>query len=281
MRAAPVLTVAACLTIRLVAQTPAPPQPPVFRSATHLVQVNVVVHDKRGKPVADLEKEEFTILERGKPQEISFFSVDTAGPAARTNAQRADAPPADTPQTPLPSHEFTNIASAHENVPTSVTVILLDVVNSPPGDQMRARDGVIKFLKQVQPQDRIAIFALTRHGLALLHDYTTDSAALVERLRNAKPQAAAELDGSVPSAAMQSELRNMGLGALADLDQRTADYFMENRITQSLAAFRAVAEHLAGLPGRKNLVWVSSGFPLSIDFDEVPEVGKPLSERNP
>src|ERR1051326_7027522 len=57
-------------------------QPPVFRSGTRLVQVNVVVHNKSGEPVADLKKEDFPILELGKPQQISFFSVDTAAPAA-------------------------------------------------------------------------------------------------------------------------------------------------------------------------------------------------------
>jgi VWFA-related protein len=257
-------------------QSPPAQAPPVFRSGAHLVQVNVVVHDKRGEPIADLKKEDFTIFERGKPQEIGFFSVDTAGPSPKAARAQADAP-----QTPLPSRTFTNIASAHADLPTGVTVILIDILNAPPGDQMRARDGVIKFLRQLQSQDRIAIFALTSHGLALLHDYTTDSAALVERLRNAKPQVSTELSASLGDPGMQAELRAMGLDGLADADQRTADIFMANRINQSLAAFRAVAEHLAGLPGRKNLVWVSSGFPLSVGFDEMPQVGAPLSERNP
>jgi VWFA-related protein len=257
-------------------QSPPAQAPPVFRSGTHLVQVNVVVHDKRGEPIADLKKEDFTLFERGKTQEIGFFSVDTAGPSPK-----AATAPADAPRTPLPSHTFTNVASAHADVPTSVTAILIDLLNAPPGDQMRARDGLIKFLKQVQPHDRIAIFALTSHGLVLVHDYTTDSAALVERLRNAKPQVSSELSASLGDTGMQQELRAMGLDGLADADQRTADLFMANRINQSLAAFRAVAEHLAGLPGRKNLVWLSGGFPLSVGFDEMPAVGTPLAARNP
>lgn len=259
-----------------VQQASVPQAPAVFRAGTHLVQVNVVVHDKKGDPVADLKKEDFTVLERGKPQEIGFFSVDTAGPAPKPTAPAADAPPK-----PLASHTFTNIASAHADVPTSVTAILIDSLNAPPGDQMRARDGLLKFFKQVQPQDRIAIFALTSHGLILLHDYTTDSAALVERLRAARPQISTELSASLGDPGMQAELRSMGLDGLADADQRTADIFMANRINQSLDAFRAVAEHLAGLPGRKNLVWLSSGFPLSVGFDELPEVGTPLTAHSP
>jgi len=237
------------------------------------VQVNVVVHKKSGEPVADLKKEDFTILERGKPQAISFFSVDVSVPPLPppSSARAVSA-------ALLPSHTFTNVFAAREGVPTSVTVVLLDLLNAPPGDQMRARDGVIKFLRQqLDPQDRVAIFAMTSHGLALLHDYTTDSAALVERLRNVKSHMSSDLGGSVLDSTTQKELRDMGLDALADAEQRAADFAMADRITNSISVFKALAEHMAGTPGRKNLVWVSSGFPLSIDFDEMPEVGSSMT----
>ena len=250
-------------------------QPPVFRSGTRLVQVNVVVHNKRGEPVADLKKEDFTILELGKPQQISFFSVDTAAPAPPAAISSAVAPAA-----PLASHTFTNVLPAHGGVPTSVTVILLDLLNAPPGAQMRAREGVIRFLKQIEPQDRIAIFAMTSRGLTLLHDYTTDSAALVERLRKTKPEISAPLDASTVDATADKELRDMGLDALADAEQKTADFFMADRISRSLSVFGAIAQHMAGIPGRKNLVWVSTAFPLSVDFDEVPSPGSVMSSRD-
>jgi VWFA-related protein len=241
---------------------------PVFRTATRLVQVNVVVHDKQGQPVADLTKDDFTVLERGKPQPITFFSVDTAGPAPAGAAGGAEAP--------LPAHTFTNAAAAHGEGATSVTVIAIDLLNTAPGEQMRARDGLLTFLRQIQPQDRIAIYAITSHGLALLHDYTSDSAALVELLRSAKPQVSTELRASIPDAAMQDDLRKAGLDDLAAAEQMAADFVMEGRIRTSLSALQAIAASLAGVPGRKNLVWVSSGFPLTMGFDEMPAVGTPI-----
>ena len=74
----------AAAALQTSAQTPAAGastanQPPLFRVATRLVQVNVVVHDRRGEPVTDLKKEDFTITERGKPQPISFFTMGAGG----------------------------------------------------------------------------------------------------------------------------------------------------------------------------------------------------------
>ncbi len=61
------------------------PQGPVISVSTRLVQVGVIVRDKNG-PVADLTKDDFVVLDRGKPQKISLFSFessDSASQAAR------------------------------------------------------------------------------------------------------------------------------------------------------------------------------------------------------
>src|SRR5215472_7154323 len=76
-------------------QAPQPPAPASanqgqIRVTTELVLVNVVARDKKGNLVRDLKKEDFTLLEDGKKQEISTFdfeSVDqplTAGAAETT-----------------------------------------------------------------------------------------------------------------------------------------------------------------------------------------------------
>jgi len=258
----------AALAFLAAQQTPQPSaKPPVFRAGTRLVQLNVVVHDRHGEPVTDLKKEDFAVLERGKPQAIAFFSMDTA----------AQAP---LPSAPLPAHIFTNVLPEHGGVPTGVTVIVLDLVNTGWADQHRARDALVKFLKQIEPQDRIAIFSLGGRGLTLLHDYTTDSAALVARLHGMTPEISTELDASILNPGEQQELRNMGLDAIADANQREADFYTTNRAVNTLASFEAIAQHLAGLPGRKNLIWLSAGFPLMIGFDEMPEPGQHFSTRD-
>jgi hypothetical protein len=73
------------------------------------------------------------------------------------------------------------------------------------------------------------------------------------------------------------DLHNMGLDTLTDAEQISANFDTENRIRSSLMALGAVAQHLAGVPGRKSIVWLSSGFPLSIGNPGAPN---PLAATN-
>jgi Ca-activated chloride channel family protein len=51
-------------------------QEPTFRSSTRIVPVVTTVTDAQGRLVPMLEREEFTILDNGRPQEITFFQND-------------------------------------------------------------------------------------------------------------------------------------------------------------------------------------------------------------
>ena len=48
-------------------------QEPTFRTSTRIVPVVTTVTDPQGRLVPMLEQEEFTILDNGRPQEITFF----------------------------------------------------------------------------------------------------------------------------------------------------------------------------------------------------------------
>jgi VWFA-related protein len=243
-----------------------PTQRSVFRVATRLVQVNVVVHDEHGAPVTDLKKEDFTVLERGKPQSVSFFAMESADKLSR-------------PAASLPPHIFSNVFAERAGVPTSITVVLLDLLNTSWVDQQYARRGLMTFLKQVQPQDRIGIYALGAHSLTLLHDYTTDASSLVTRLKADAGELPSVLDASTLNPDAQQELRDLDLGALADANQREADFFTTGRVLNTLSTLEAIAQHLSGVPGRKNLIWLSGGFPLTIGYDAMPTVGSTRDSR--
>ena len=70
------------------------PKPPAAQTpiqvSTELVLVNVVARDRKGNPVRDLKREDFTVYEDGKKQQISAFDFEdvdqlTAGEIGRAH----------------------------------------------------------------------------------------------------------------------------------------------------------------------------------------------------
>src|ERR1700722_13322788 len=157
------------LLMTAAAQTPAP----VLKTTTHLVQVNVVVHGKKDQPVEDLKKEDFTVLDNGQPQQIATFSLESANPA---EAQK---------RTPLGQNIFTNRVELKPKAPNSVTILLLDRLNTRLEDQVYAKQQLIKALGQVQPEDRVAVYALGI-DLKIIHDFSTDSTSILRALGKLK-----------------------------------------------------------------------------------------------
>jgi len=54
------------------------------------------------------------------------------------------------------------------------------------------------------------------------------------------------------------------LGRLQSMEQLTRRFDLSCRVEQTLAAFEEIARFLSGLPGRKNLIWLSGSFPANI-----------------
>ncbi len=222
----------------------------MLRVTTRLVQVSVVAHDKKGEPVAGLTEDDFLLLEEGRQQKVSFFSVESSERVLSAEV--------------LPANTFSNYLERRGGIPTSLTVILLDGLNTRWEDQAYARNQIIKFLEQVRPEDRVAIYALGRQ-LRVLHDFSNSTASLLRVLARHKGQHAAELEASEP------EEPDTGIAELDEFlreaNQLISDFYTRRRAERTLGAFEAIANHLARLPGRKNLIWVSGSFPIAINLD--------------
>jgi VWFA-related protein len=233
-----------------------------LRITTHLVQVNVIVNDKHGNPITGLGQKDFFILDNGKLQEIRAFSAETNLPFAPS-------------RTPLPPDTYTNRPEEQTNVPASVTVILLDALNTEAADQTLARKQVIRALREIQPQEYVALYWLG-NGLHILHDFTTDASILRQVLAGYESKSPRQLDNSEladpslntpnPStpAGQTSERQAFRLA----FDQRVANQSTRDRVRATVSALVAIANHLGTRKGRKNLVWVSSSFPVSLGYDK-------------
>lgn len=224
----------------------------VLKATTRLVGVSVIVQHK-GKPVTGLKADDFTVTDNGKPQKIAVFSMETSG-----------ALPADGKK--LPPNTFTNRVE-RSGTPASITIVLLDVVNTRREDQIYAKSDFIRFLKTVRPEDHIGVYVLAG-GLRILHDYTTDASDLVAKVASLQginlPQMGGPKNGMEGDSLMlDTMLRGSGMPGA----QR--DFWTENRVKSTLFALEFIANHLAQLPGRKNLIWISGGFPLDIGFDNM------------
>jgi VWFA-related protein len=239
-------------------------QMPVIRTTTRLVQVNVIVKDKKGNPVGDLTKADFTLFDGGKPQEISTFSMQATHLTRGMSA-------------PFPKNTFTNRFEDEPGVPTSVTVVLFDALNTHFADIAYAREQMIKFIGQLQPQDRVAIFGLASN-LYVVQDFTTDQQALIDAIRKSSPPVTAQAEQTGPQASYTGNERIDQF--IAGIDQIQSDFYNTDRATRTAAALTAIANYVGRLPGRKNLVWVSSAFPLQINMDK-PLAAHPITSGPP
>jgi VWFA-related protein len=256
-----------CLAAGPHVQTTAPVDQgpvPVFKAHSHAVVVDVVV-TKGDDAVTGLHKQDFQVLEDGKPVTVDFFEEHTA----------KTLPPGTVPAlAKMPPNVYTNVPPAPES--DSVNVLMLDTLNTDRQDQAYVHRQMVNFLKTMQPGLRVAVFVLGSK-LRMVQGFTTDSSVLRDAINDKKNGLRMEADTSVTRSLQdkfddiedKGRLADMQMGvagfeALSDLQQGFAGYQADQRFAMTLEAFDSLSRYLAGVPGRKNLIWFSSSFPVTI-----------------
>jgi len=237
----------------------------VIHTATKIVGLDVVVTDSKGHPVKGLQGSDFMVTEDGQPQRLSQI-------AEYNQAQEPTAPAAPvSSEEKLPPNIFTNRSQVPET--SSVTVVLFDLLNTPLADQVRAQGELVKFLKN-KPKD--AQFALCTLGttLQMFQGFTQDESELLAAIKNKKsslryrplqsndnavpiPEASKETAKLLPF--LEFFVQSMQLQE-EELRKTQAD----QRMYVTVDAFAQLARYLSGLPGRKNVVWLSGSFQFGL-----------------
>jgi VWFA-related protein len=272
----------------LAQQPPAQRLPDPVAAETTAIVVDVIVKDRRGRPVLDLTAADFEIVEAGAKQTIDSFRLITPDLA---EFDPADPPAAQRPATPT---------SAGAPVLDGSTVLALVFDRLSPESRTLARDAALTYTKELRrPDDRIGVFAIDQ-SLAIVQPYTSDPflvqqaiqgagakmgaqhasagdrvAELAGRMQSLETQTiatqqAASVGGSAGGTAAASAGAAMGAAAAEALFAE-----METRALQAAEVLErdhqgyattngllAVVNSLAVLPGRKTLVLFSDGLAL-------------------
>jgi VWFA-related protein len=234
---------------------------------TRLVVIDVVVTDKQGRPVTGLKKEDFSLKENGKDQTIKAFEAHmplTQQPAL--------------PKFNLPPDTYTNVPL--QAVESSVNIVLFDLMNTPFTDQPYARAQMLQFLKTLPAGQRVALFVLGSR-LRMISGFTTDSVQLVASAQKVLPHSSELLtteDQKQLSEDQITAMQQMAPNASAGFFDSMRDFLSDEeairtntRVETTLAALNSLARGVSGYAGRKNLLWLSEGFPVNFgpDMDAV------------
>ncbi|MBA2494948.1 MAG: VWA domain-containing protein, partial [Acidobacteria bacterium] len=172
-------------SVSVFAQTPMPTATPpnddgeVVKISTALIQLDVIVTDKKGNQVTDLKPEDFEIFENGEKQNITNFSYIFSNPEKR---------PTDSP-TPKTTDKFSiPIPPAKlklEQVRRTYAIVIDDLGLSFENVNW-VQQSLKKFVnEQMQEGDLVAVIR-TGSGIGALQSFTSDKRQLLAAINKIK-----------------------------------------------------------------------------------------------
>jgi VWFA-related protein len=211
----------------------------VIRTNVHAVEVSVIATDSKGLPVSGLGAADFRVFDNGREQTVASFEKisSRAAPAAA-----------------LPPNAYSN-RIGKQGEPQVLSMILLDAVNTKYRYQHIGRQAVESILTTMEPVERVALYAFGSE-LRTLHEFSSDKQSLLAKLRAYRGESTLH-DDFLPDYRTPPRFPPPPLQTQA---------FDHDRIVNTFAMMEALAKHVKGIPGRKNLLWVSEGFPLLAGF---------------
>ena len=261
--------------------------PALFKTRVSLVLVPVVVRDSKGHTVGTFSKESFLLFDKGKPQEITRFSVEKQGGKTAKAAQTLDAPLAGAGE-----------SAASPALPERFLAYMFDDAHLQFDDLVRARDAALRQLAGMAKTERAAIY--TTSGQDQI-DFTDDQGRLRETLLRIRPRAytdpgitttcpaigyymadmiankgdtlalnAAALESAICTAgpatattpAQIAAFEAVVAAAKAPIQQQARQIVsLESQRTRAaLAVLKDVIRHMAAMPGERIVVLISPGF---------------------
>ena len=249
----------------------------ILRATTRMVTIEVVARDRHGNAVTDLTPDDFQIFEQTTghkkvktEQKIAVFQSLGIGQLISQDHGNLH----------LPVGIYSNLVSLHGH-PVPPTILLVDGINTELGSQMQIHGQMVRMLRSLPRDVPVAVFLLGRR-LRLIQGFTTDPSLLKAALdKTALKQAdMVQADPRDVPDSISSVEENMiandptmsaspaeeaYVEAIQRFEKENYASNMDMRVHLTADALMSLAHNVAGYPGRKNLLWLSSSFPIALN----------------
>jgi VWFA-related protein len=209
----------------LLAQSPAPAPAPLAK----LITLNVVARDSHDQPVADLGSDDFQVSDQGKPQHITVYRPQ--------DRRQLAAPPG--------SHQDTS-----RSTPPHTVVILFDLLNANISYRGYGMDEIEKSMQKLESSDNVYLYLITSNGAlypvrGLPGPDADQNPVDGPWTRQIKPR----LDAAVQA-----------VFGFKPVDERVP----AQRVEATYHALDLMGLQLSPLPGRKDVIWITHGVPITV-----------------
>jgi len=232
--------------------------PEFFESIdVNVVNVDVYVTDKKGNRITGLTRDDFELYEDKKPVQITNFYAVEEGRAASAPAAAA---PGAAPEPGVPPGA-PDLLEVPEDQRLHL-VVYIDNFNIKVFDRNRVFAGLREFLRtKLSDGDRVMLMTYDRES-HVRRPFTGDGAAIASALFEIERISAMGNSAERDRQDVLKEIQEAEDPTYATLRARTYAESAFNDLTFSLNAIKNTVSSLAGLPGRKAILYVSSGLPL-------------------
>jgi VWFA-related protein len=211
----------------------------------NVVNLDVFVSDRQGKPLEGLQAGDFTVTEDGKPVKITNFYTEKRQPPAAGDAKAAEERPQDQ---------------------RLRLVVFVDDVNTEPATKGKILDRISPFLRrELLPGDEVMLVRYAQK-LDIRRAFTSDIGQIEADV--------AALQGQSSDMRKYEESLDQAYNDIIDAIYTSGDFsLVEERVRAwaeqesavvrgTLSGLDGVVGWLAGVPGRKAILYVSDGLPL-------------------
>ncbi len=247
----------------------APPQglPPVSESVeVSITNIEVVVTDSKGKRVPGLTKEDFQILQDRIPQTVTNFYAVAGGRVLLEDGKTI-------------SIEEPKVAAEVPEELKARYVLYIDNLNIQPQNRNRMFKRLKEFVEQTVGKQAEAMVVSFNRSLKVRRKFTSDPSEILQVLE--------EIEGETGGATTQVGERKDALERINDAqsasqaDQIARQYAQSyrNDLEFTVDGIKTTLNGLAGVTGRKVLVYVSEGLPATVGLELYDTIQRKFQEN--